>query len=136
MTNQNAADIAKSWASGLSSATNKMQAGIQAVKTAPGQAAARQKTVWAQNVAASQDKWAASVSKVSLNEWQTAMINKGLPRVAQGATQATDKFAGFMGRLLPYEQSLVGTLPARGNLEQNIARAEQMMRGMSKFQNT
>ena len=136
MTNQTADQIANNWSTRLGASTEKMKNGISAVKTAPGQAAARQKSVWAQNVANSQDKWASRVASVSLNDWQGAMINKGLPRVASGAQAAQGKMANFMTKLLPFEQSLVSNLPARGTLEQNIQRAESVMRGMSKFKNT
>ncbi len=136
MTNQTADQIAANWSSRLGASTEKMKAGISAVKIAPGQAAARQKAVWAQNVASAQDKWAAKVSSVPLNEWQDTMINKGLPRVASGAQAAQGKMTSFMTKLLPFEQSLVSSLPARGNLEQNIQRAEATMRGMAKFKNT
>lgn len=133
MTSQTADEIAKKWASGLGSATNTIKAGVQATTIAPGQAAAKQKAVWAQNVAAAQDKWASNVAKVSLGEWQDSMINKGISRIASGATAAQGKFGSFMGKLLPFEQAAVASLPERGNLEQNIGRAEAMMRKMAQF---
>jgi hypothetical protein len=133
MTNLSAQDIAKKWSTNLGASTSQIQAGVQGVTTAPGQSAARQKNAWAQNVAAAKDKWAASVASVSLTDWQDAMINKGVARVASGASAAQDKFSSFMGKLIPFEQNAVNSLPERGNLDQNIARAEQFMRKMSTF---
>jgi hypothetical protein len=133
MTGQTADEIAKKWANGLGSATAAIKAGVQNTTIAPGQAAARSKELWASRVAESKDKWATNVAKVSLNDWQDSMINKGIGRIASGANAATNKFGAFMGKLLPYEQAAVASLPERGTLEQNIDRATTMMRKMAAF---
>ena len=125
--------IAAHWAQQLAGSTAKIQAGVNAVTTAPGQAAARQKAVYLQNLTASVDKWASNVSAVSLNQWQQDFISKGIPRIATGATAAQPKFAVFMGKLLPYIQSGKASLPARGNLQQNIARMTQWVNYMAQF---
>ena len=130
------ASVAKRWGSNLASATQAIQEGVQSVSVAPGQAAARQKGVWLSNVQASADKWARNTASVSLEEWKAAFINKGINRIASGAEAAEPKFAQFMGRLLPFIDTLSRNLPARGNLEANIARMTQFVRGMTKFQNT
>jgi hypothetical protein len=127
-------EAAQAWASRLASSTDRIQRGVQSVTTAPGQAAARQKAVYAQNVAASTDKWAQRVASVSLPEWQQAMLEKGAPRIAQGAAAAQPKMAAFMGQLLPHIAQQVAALPARGSLDQNVNRMTQFVRGMSKFQ--
>lgn len=125
--------IAQDWANRLASSTDKIKAGVQSVTVAPGQAAARQKQVYLQNVQAAADKWARNVASVSLSDWQNAMVNKGVQRVATGAQAAQDKFANFMGKLIPYIQSGQRQLPQRGNLDQNIARMTQWVRYMSNF---
>lgn len=125
--------VAAEWAQRLAASGTKIQAGVQSVTVAPGQAAARQKQVWLQNVTASQDKWARNVSSVSLSSWQQDFINKGLPRIATGATAAQPKFAAFMGALLPYIDNGKKTLPARGNLEANISRMTTWVRHMAQF---
>lgn len=127
--------IAQKWATNLGAAGPSIQAGVQAVTVAPGQAAARQKSVWVQNVTAAQDKWASNVASVSLPEWQQAMIQKGAPRIASGATAAQPKFTAFMTKLLPYINSAKASLPPRGNLEQNLARATAFGRAMAQFSN-
>jgi hypothetical protein len=126
--------IAQKWASNLSASTQNITQAVQNVNVAPGQAAARQKTAYVNGVNASQDKWARNVAGVSLQEWQTAMINKGVPRIASGAAEAQGEFQQFMTRLLPYIANGVSTLPPRGSLENNIARAAAMMRYMANFQ--
>lgn len=125
--------IAAKWAQGLAGATQRITDGVNAVTIAPGQAAARQKQVWAQNTAASVDKWATNTAKVSLPDWQNAILTKGVPRIASGATAAQPKFATFMTQLMPFINQQVAALPARGTLDQNINRMTAFARGMSTF---
>ena len=126
--------IAAQWANRLAGSSQRIADGVASVTVAPGQAAARQKAVWAQNVQASQDKWASRVAGVSLPDWQNAMTTKGVQRIGAGAQAAQPKFAQFMGQLLPHIASVKGTLPARGNLDQNIVRMTAFVQGMAKFQ--
>lgn len=125
--------IAQKWATNAAAATTSMQAGVQAVRQAPGQLAAAQQAAYLANVQASANKWAANVSKVSLTDWQTAMIQKGIPRVATGVQAAQPAFSQFMTKLVPYINSGLGALPARGTIDQNINRAVAWMRYMSQF---
>lgn len=132
---QSADAIAAKWAQNLGSSTQRIQDGVMSVATAPGQAAAAQKGTWVQNTTAAADKWASNTARVTKEEWQAAMIDKGLQRIAGGAQAAVPRFQTFMGRLLPYQENLVRTLPARGTLEANINRMVAFTRGMAKFQN-
>lgn len=129
------ASAAAKWATNLSAAATNgtIQQGIAGVTVAPGQAAARQKTVWVQNVTASQDKWATNVANVSLQSWQSDTVSKGLPRIASGATAAQPKMQAFMTQALPYIQNAVASLPARGNFTQNLARMNAMATAMHNF---
>lgn len=128
--------IAQRWAQNLGSATQKITDGVNSVSVSPGQAAARQKAVYLQNVQASVDKWASRTAAVPLDTWKQDMINKGIPRIATGAAAAQPKFQTFMTALLPHIASQVQALPARGNLEANINRMVQFTRGMAKFRYT
>jgi hypothetical protein len=125
--------VAEKWATGMSQAGPAITDGINAVTTAPGVAAARQKDLWANQVVASKDKWASRTAAVPLSDWQQAAITKGVPRIASGAQAAQPKYAQFMTKLLPYIESQKNALPPRGNLEQNLARMTQFVRGMAKF---
>lgn len=127
------ATIAARWSQGLAGAGAKITEGVASVTTAPGQMAARQKAVYAQNVAASVDKWAANVGKVTLGDWQSAMTNKGIARIATGASAAQDKFAGFITKLLPHIAAGKASLPPRGTFEQNVQRSVAWIQHMHKF---
>lgn len=122
-----------SWLAGMQGAASKITAGVNAVTVAPGQAAARQATVWAQNTAASQQKYAKNVSAVSLSEWQQATINKGVSRVASGAAASQDKYTAAMTQILPQISSIVQSLPPRGTTDQNIQRAVTYMQKASQI---
>ena len=127
MTAFTADQIAQEWASKLGGAQPKMEAGARSVTMAPGQAAAQQKAVWAQNVAASQDKWAKNVAAVTKEAWVNDYVTKGLPRVATGATAAIPKFTSFMSKILPVIATGRQSLPARGSYAQNKQRANAWM---------
>lgn len=126
-------DAAARWAQNLSAAGPRIQAGVQAVKVAPGQAAARQADVWLANTTAAKSKFATNVANVSLGSWQSDMINKGLPRISSGASAAQDKVATFMNKLLPFITAGQSQLPARGNFEANLNRMVSWSRYMKTF---
>lgn len=125
--------VADAWASGLANAGAKAQAGAEAVRTPPGAAAARQVGVWAANTAASQAKYARNVAAVSLQDWVAAYVQKGIPRLASGATAAKPKMAAFLTRFLPFLDTVKASLPPRGTYEQNKARMIAMVDGTHKF---
>lgn len=135
MVAMSADDISKRWSSNLAASTPRIQAGVQAVSTAPGLAAARASDRYLAGVQANVPKYQTNVAAVTLAEWQDATLNKGIQRIPTGAQAAEQKFAAFMGRLIPYINSGLTTLPARGGLEQNIARSAAWIRHMSKFKN-
>ena len=126
--------VAQDWAAKLGAAGAKAQAGAEAVRSAPGAAAARQVNVWAQNTAASAQKYARNVASVSLSDWQRAYVEKGIPRLGTGATAAIPKMQSFLAKFLPFVESAKASLPARGSFEQNKARAIAMMDAVHKFQ--
>lgn len=128
--------LAANWANNLAGAQARMQAGAQAVTTPPGQAAAAQQAVWLANVTASANRWAANVAAVTTQQWQTAYITKGLPRVASGAQAAQANFATVLGRIIAAEKTIVPGLPARGNIDANIARSAAFARAMNQLKGT
>lgn len=128
--------LAQNWANNLAGATSRMQAGAQAVTTPPGQAAAAQQAVWLANVQASANRWAQNVAAVTTQQWQSAYINKGLPRVGTGAQAAQSSFAAKLGRIIAAEKTIVPSLPPRGNIDANIARSAAFARAMNQLKGT
>lgn len=127
----------QNWVQHLSAATQQITDGVGRVNRAPGAAAAAQKQRWFARLTASQDKWARNVAAVPLQEWQQAMINVGIPRIAQGAQAKQGKFTNFMQSFLPYLQQGVARVDAMPNvtLEDSIARSAAMIRHNAGFQN-
>lgn len=133
MANQDPQAIAQEWANRLAQSGAKIERGVRAVSVAPGQAAARQKATYVARVQEKADVWAARVSSVSAGEWADATVSKGVPRIASGAAAAVPKMAAFMGQVLPHIEQGRQALPARGGLEQNIARSVAFQRHMANF---
>ena len=135
---KNPQDVANKWANNIAQATDSIRQGVQAVTTAPTQLAAQAQDRYIAGVqrAVSTGKWQAGLQKVSLADWQNAMINKGIPRIGSGAAAAKTKFASFMTQFLPYVQQGVQQLQTmpRGTLDQNIQRAVFMMNHNAQFQ--
>ncbi len=126
MTSLTADQIAANWANNLGAATTKITQGVNAVTVAPGQAAARQKATYIANVTARADTWAANTAAVTLPSWQSATLTKGIPRIATGAQAAQPKMVTVLNKLLPAISQAVAQLPPRGNLQQNLNRANAL----------
>lgn len=122
------------WGRRLNAAGTDIQNGVKAVTVAPGQSAAAAKALWLQRVQESADLWAKQVAGVSLQQWQSAMLSKGVGRIAAGVTQAqSTKTQAITNLLAAVDQSAAAAnaLP-RGSLEQNIQRAVTFMQAMSQ----
>lgn len=137
---KNAADVANKWATNLAQSTQAITQGVQQVTTAPTQLAAQnlQGYLAGTQQAVASGKMQQALNKVSLSDWQNAMIQKGVPRVATGAANAKPKFQAFMQSFLPYLQQGVQQLQnqPRGTLEQNIQRAVTMMQWNANYPGT
>lgn len=129
MKNINPATAATNWANGMSQSSAKMAAGIQAVTVNPAEQAiaAIPRMVQGIQQAASDGRIEAGLRRVTLQSWQTAMLQKGVNRVPAGATAAKPKMQGFFTQFLPFLQTGVAQLPPRGDHNQNVQRAVAMM---------
>jgi hypothetical protein len=72
---------------------------------------------------------------VTLEDWKGKMLDKGVNRVASGIDAAAPKVIAFATQLLPHIDALVSQVNKMpdATLEDSIARATFMMRGMAKF---
>lgn len=128
-------DATAKWLANLSAASGRMQSGAMGVTKAPGVAAAAAADKWLAKVTASKAKFASRVASVSLQDWQNAYINVGIPRVAQGAQAKQSKVQAFFDEFLPYLQRGMATIDNMPSvtLEDGIARASAMIRYNAKF---
>lgn len=123
------------WSTNLNAAGPYIKSGVARVSTAPGQlaAAASDRMLAGVTASISNGTWQRNVSKVSLQDWQNAMVNKGIPRLQQGTAQAVATKGAKIDQLLSAVDaaaSAANQLP-KGGLEQGIARATTFMREMS-----
>jgi len=121
----------------LKASVDDMRKGIEAVTESPTQKAAAKADKMRTNIVASIDngKWAAGLNRVTLDEWKTKMVNKGLNRVAGGIDEAAPKVVAFATELLPHIDRGVDTIKKMPDttLEDNIGRMTSFIRHMSKF---
>jgi hypothetical protein len=128
-------EAAEKWATNLGNATASIQRGIERVTEAPGPKAARRRELYVRKVQESSGKWAQRVGSVDLGTWQAAAINKGIPRIADGASKSQGKMADFMGELLPHVDSgraKIDSMP-KGSLADSKARAAAWIDHMAQF---
>lgn len=129
------AQAASKWKDRLSAATTEIEQGVARVQEAPGMAAAKQINKYLAGVQASAQKWRTNVSRVSLGEWQDAMKNVGIPRIATGAAAKVGKVEQFQAEFQPHLEKVMAEVHAMpsDNLAQRIQRATRMMEGNAKF---
>jgi len=121
----------------LKGAIDDMRKGIEGVNISPTGKAATKVDKMRANIIASIDsgKWAAGLNRVTLDEWKSKMIDKGLNRVASGIDGAAAKTTAFASALLPHIDRGVDTIKKMPDttLEDNINRMTTFIRHMSKF---
>lgn len=123
------------WLNNIGSATDRMKQGAMNVQVAPGQKAAASADKWLQRVQQSKAKYANNVGRVSLQEWQDAYINVGIPRVSQGAQAKKAKYTAAMADFLPYLAQGVAKIDAmpKVTLQDSIARATAMIQHNANY---
>lgn len=130
-----AAEAAAKHANNLKNSIEEIRRGVMAVTENPMEKAAAAKDKWVAGIRDSADKWAARVSAVSMEDWKSAMLNKGVNRIAEGVDAAIPKTTAFFDRLLPFEANLqarVNQMPDT-SLEDSVNRASTWIREMAKF---
>lgn len=134
---KNASDVAAKWSKNLASSGDSIRQGVQNVTQAPTQKAAQNVNAYVNGVnqAAASGKWQRGLNRVSLQDWQNATLQKGLPRITSGATAGKSKMESFMTQFLPHVDQLQNVLASmpRGDIEQNKARMLAAVDHMAKF---
>jgi len=130
--------LAAKWGSRLKGASEDIRLGVERVTDAPGRKAAEKVDKWVARLTdpATRRKWANRVAAVSVEEWKSAIINKGIPRIAQGVDAAQGKMTRFAEQLIPYQNNLLTQIERMPDitLEDSINRMTTWIRGMAKFE--
>jgi hypothetical protein len=124
--------MAAKWQRNYSGSTEAMKQGVQAVTINPAQKAidAGERYIAGVQAAFQSGKWAAGLAKVTLADWKTAYIEKGIANAAAGARAGATKFERHEREFGPVRDQIVASLPPRGTLEENLQRSNAMARGM------
>ena len=121
----------------LKGSIEDMRRGVERVTESPTKKAAAKKEKMRAGINAALDngKWERGLNRVSLPDWQGAMINKGLGRVAAGVDGSKEKTIAFASELLPFQDSLKGKIKDMPDvtLEDNLNRMTTYVRGMAGF---
>lgn len=135
---KNASDVARKWASRLGASSEQIRQGVQGVTQNPAERAAARADAYQAGVmrAVADGRYQRGLRRVTLQSWQDSMLNKGLPRIASGATAAVPKMEAFMSKWLPHEEALKAKLASmpRGDLQTNIARMVAAVEHNASFQ--
>ncbi len=131
------AEFAEKHARRLKAAIPDMQAGVNRVDVSPTQkAAAKQDKMKAKLVARIDDgTWAARLKAVTLDDWKSKMLEKGLGRVAGGIDAARAKVEDFASQLLPAVDAARAAVDGMPDLtlEDSINRMTAYTRKMAQF---
>jgi len=115
-----------SWLRGMQNAGAKAKESALAVSVAPGQKAAAAAELYRRKVneAVDSGRFQDGAAAISLQEWQRAYIDKGIPRISSGATAALPKvqrFNDFWQPVCAASKTQVASM-AKGTLEDSKAR--------------
>lgn len=136
MAKLSAEEYAEKWGRRLKGSTEDIRKGIERTTEAPGIRAAKAKDLMKAKLIASIEDgtWERNVSKVTLQAWQDAAINKGVGRIGAGVDGAMDNQVVMAGKLLQAVDESVAAVnkTPRGDLEANINRMTTFAREMNK----
>jgi hypothetical protein len=121
----------------LKGAIEDMRSGIEKVDVAPTKLAGdKEAKMKAKLLARIEDgTWKRRVQAVTLEDWKSKMIDKGLNRVSSGIDSAAAKVKDFASQLIPAvssAQTKISGMPDL-TLEDSINRMNTFVREMAKF---
>ncbi len=121
----------------LKAALDDMRKGVERVSVSPTELAAKKADKMRTNIIESIDsgKWAAGLRRVTLEDWKTKMLEKGVARVSSGIDAAAPKVVDFAEKLLPHVDAGVAKIEKMPDvtLEDNISRMTDFIRHMAKL---
>ena len=121
----------------LKNAVEDMRLGVERVNVAPTKLAAEKADKMLNNLtkAVQSGKWANGLNRVTLEDWKSKMINKGINRVATGIDEAADKVQDFYSDLFPHIEAGQSKVNKMNDvtLEDSINRMTTFVRHMAGF---
>src|SRR6266568_2982525 len=134
---KNPQTTAKKWSRNLGNATQDMKDAANAVSVSPTESAAARKDEMRAKLLQAIDNgdWEAGLRGVSLADWKKDYIEKGIPRVAQGAQAAEGKMASFLTDFLPIADQVsqeVKSMP-KLTLQDSINRSAHAITRFAEF---
>ena len=136
MRNMTAEQVSAKWTARANAATQEWVDGINSVTVSPGQLAAAQDQAYLAGVQQGVAKWKAKLGNMSAASWKAETVAKGQSRYGQGVTAGQAKYNAAIAKVLAAEKAIVGSLPPRGNIDQNIARSGAFQRAMHQAAQT
>lgn len=131
-----AQEYAEKWGRRLSGSTQDIRRGVERVTEAPGQKAAAQSQRMLAGIqeAIADGRWQRAVAGVSLQDWKTATLEKGIGRISSGVEGAMGRQVQMAERLLSAVDSVKSRVDAMpdATLEDRIQRMVAFSRGMSE----
>lgn len=119
-----AAQAAQNWTNSGGRAATAFTEGVQqTTKDQAALAVAQQATLLSNfTQAVTSGRWAAGVTRRGTAYWKAQTIAKA-PNYTQGFTAGASNFASAIGKIIQAEQGIVNALPPRGDINQNLQRA-------------
>jgi hypothetical protein len=119
-----AAQAAANWANSAGRAATAFQEGVQSTQKDQAALAVAQQATLLSNFTQSvtSGRWAAGVQRRGTGYWKSQTIAKA-PNYSQGFTAGAANQASAIAKIINAEAGIVGSLPARGDINQNLQRA-------------
>jgi hypothetical protein len=132
-----AQQAAQNWEQSAGRAATSYAAGVNNYSGDWAGATTRQQSVmqtnWQQSVSSGQ--WANGVNRVGTNGWKQATQSK-VSNYSTGFSAGASNQAASIAKILQAEANIVGSLPPRGDYNQNKARATAVMDGLHALKGT
>ena len=134
---KSAQQAAANWIGSAGRAATEYQAGVEGYNGDWAGATTRQQSVmqnnWTQSVTSG--RWAQGVQNTGTNGWKSRTVAK-LSNYSTGFQAGASRQAAAIAKIIQAEQNIVGSLPPRGDYNQNKARATAVMDGLHALKGT
>lgn len=128
---------AAKWVKNMLGNKESARRGAEGVKESPGKKAAERQDAYAAGCAeaASSGRFASACRAVTLEDWKSAYLDKGLKNLDVGVKAAESKMAKFLDKFLPYIQAKSKEIQgmAKGGRSEAMARIEANLDALESF---